>query len=82
MKIKKTNFFFCLLSLQLIRYNSNLVAAIKMLIFLHSTNKDRKDIVHYELFQWPELQEFVDIQQEYVHWLFNKTVSYNLNPKI
>lgn len=53
-----------------------------MLIFLHSTNKDRKDIVHYELFQWPELQEFVDIQQEYVHWLFNKTVSYNLNPNI
>ncbi|KAM7357848.1 HECT and RLD domain containing E3 ubiquitin ligase 4 isoform 2-T4 [Cochliomyia hominivorax] len=57
---------------RLIRYNSNLVAAIKMLIFLHTTNKERKDILHYELFQWSELQDFVDIQQEYIQWLFNK----------
>lgn len=63
--------------LQLVRFNSNLVAALKMLLFLHYVNNtERKEKVHYEIFHWPELPDFVDIQQEYLHWLFDKNVRF------
>lgn len=62
---------------QLVRYNSNLVAALKMLIYFHQINKnERKDRLPHKIFIWPELTEFVDIQQEYVHWLLEKNVGF------
>ncbi|KAL9905493.1 probable E3 ubiquitin-protein ligase HERC4 isoform X2 [Glossina fuscipes] len=58
----------------LITYNRHLMAALKLLVFLHRINNtERKTKLHYELFHWPELTDFVDIQQEYLHWLFDKT---------
>ncbi|XP_065359238.1 probable E3 ubiquitin-protein ligase HERC4 isoform X2 [Calliphora vicina] len=58
---------------RLVRYNSNLVAALKILIYFHQINKNaRKDRLPHKIFIWPELTEFVDIQQEYVHWLMEK----------
>ena len=46
-----------------------------MLGFLHKINNiERKDKLHYETFHWPELPDLVDIQQEYVQWLFDKNV--------
>uniref|UniRef100_A0A1A9WLI1 HECT domain-containing protein n=1 Tax=Glossina brevipalpis TaxID=37001 RepID=A0A1A9WLI1_9MUSC len=57
-----------------ITYNSHLMAALKLLVFLHRINNtERKTKLHYEIFHWPELTDFVDIQQEYLHWLFDKT---------
>ncbi|KAI8120902.1 putative E3 ubiquitin-protein ligase HERC4 [Lucilia cuprina] len=58
---------------RLVRYNSHLVAALNMLTFLCKVNKtERKDGIGRKVFIWPELTEFVDIQQEYLHWLMDK----------
>lgn len=61
---------------QFVTYNANLSAALNLIVFLHGINtKERKDKLHYESFHWPELADFVDVQQNYIHWLFDKTVS-------
>ncbi|XP_075163815.1 HECT and RLD domain containing E3 ubiquitin ligase 4 isoform X2 [Haematobia irritans] len=59
---------------RLVTYNSNLTAALNLIVFLHDINhKERKDKIHYESFHWSELSDFVDVQQNYIHWLFDKT---------
>ncbi|XP_059219766.1 probable E3 ubiquitin-protein ligase HERC4 isoform X1 [Stomoxys calcitrans] len=59
---------------RLVTYNSNLIAALNLIVFLHGINhKERKDKIHYESFHWSELADYVDVQQNYIYWLFDKT---------
>ncbi|XP_037933955.1 probable E3 ubiquitin-protein ligase HERC4 isoform X2 [Teleopsis dalmanni] len=57
-----------------VTYNYHLLTALNLLGFLHYINhKLRKEKICYEIFNWPELMEYVDIQQDYVYWLFDKS---------
>nr|XP_014095758.1 probable E3 ubiquitin-protein ligase HERC4 [Bactrocera oleae] len=58
---------------KLVSYNSNLSAALNLLVVLHKINhKQRLEKIEYDIFHWPELTDYVDIQQDYIHWLFEK----------
>ncbi|XP_067645705.1 probable E3 ubiquitin-protein ligase HERC4 [Eurosta solidaginis] len=58
---------------KLVTYNSNLSAALNLLVVLHRINhKERVEKIDYEIFHWPELTDYADIQQDYIHWLFEK----------
>ncbi|XP_036336674.1 probable E3 ubiquitin-protein ligase HERC4 [Rhagoletis pomonella] len=58
---------------KLVTYNSNLSAALNLLVVLHRINhKERAEKIDYDIFHWPELTDYVDIQQDYIHWLFEK----------
>lgn len=59
-----------------ISYDKNLVLAMDVLNILYKTNHlQRKNKLKFDVFHMPDLIDSVDIQQDYLKWVFEKNVS-------
>lgn len=56
-----------------ITFEQNLATALRLLVLLHSINRrQRKEKISFSTFHLPDITDFVDIQQDYIHWLVDK----------
>lgn len=60
---------------QIVRYEKNLLLALRFLRLLYEINHQRRHRVPYEAFSICDLTDNVDIQRDYVGKLLNKDVS-------
>ncbi|KPU78071.1 uncharacterized protein Dana_GF24453, isoform B [Drosophila ananassae] len=60
---------------RLLPYNSELETILKMMQTLCLINNLRDVRLNYQLFYWPDLSDYADVQQEYVKWIMADTAS-------
>lgn len=60
---------------KLLPYNKDLEIVLKLLANLCRVNDMREDRLNYQLFHWPDLSDYVDVQQEYFRWTMHETYS-------
>ncbi|KAH8327387.1 hypothetical protein KR074_004920 [Drosophila pseudoananassae] len=60
---------------RLLPYNSELETILKMMQTLCVINNLRDVKLNYQLFYWPDLSDYADVQQEYVKWIMADTAS-------
>ncbi|XP_017957265.1 probable E3 ubiquitin-protein ligase HERC4 isoform X1 [Drosophila navojoa] len=54
---------------KLLPYNSDLEAVLQFLTKLCRVNDSRDARLNFRLFYWPEITDYVDVQQEYFRWI-------------
>lgn len=59
--------------LQLLPYSSELEVVLKLISTLCRINNGRDDRLNYQIFYWPDLGDYADVQQEYVKWIMADT---------
>ncbi|KAH8259636.1 hypothetical protein KR026_008191 [Drosophila bipectinata] len=60
---------------RLLPYNKELETILKMMQTLCVINNLRDVKLNYQLFYWPDLSDYADVQQEYVKWIMADTAS-------
>ncbi|KAH8339599.1 hypothetical protein KR067_001005 [Drosophila pandora] len=60
---------------RLLPYNSELETILKLMQTLCLINNLRDVRLNYQLFYWPDLSDYADVQQEYVKWIMADTAS-------
>lgn len=61
---------------QYIGYDVNLEIALNVLLFIYKINHElRPTKIAYDVFQFPELTDYADLEQDYLRWLFKANVS-------
>ncbi|KAH8255246.1 hypothetical protein KR038_007527 [Drosophila bunnanda] len=58
---------------RLLPYSSDLEVILKLISMLCSINNRRDDRLNYQVFYWPDLADYADVQQEYVQWIMADT---------
>lgn len=61
---------------QYIGYEVNLEIALNVLLFIYKINHElRTTKLPYDVFQFSELTEYADLEQDYLRWVFKANVS-------
>ncbi|XP_034481052.1 probable E3 ubiquitin-protein ligase HERC4 isoform X2 [Drosophila innubila] len=64
---------------KLLPNNKDLEIVLRLLDNLCRVNNLREDRLSYQLFHWPDLMDYVDVQQEYFRWtMFESTNDFNI----
>ncbi|XP_017023158.1 probable E3 ubiquitin-protein ligase HERC4 isoform X2 [Drosophila kikkawai] len=58
---------------RLLPYSSELEVILKLISTLCAINNRRDDRLNYQVFYWPDLGDYADVQQEYVKWIMADT---------
>lgn len=59
--------------------NRDLEIVLRLLHNLCRVNNLREDRLNYQLFHWPDLTDYVDVQQEYFRWImFESNSEFNI----
>ncbi|KAH8302427.1 hypothetical protein KR044_006384, partial [Drosophila immigrans] len=62
-----------------LNHNKDLEVLLRMLNTLVTINGRREDRLHYQQFHLPDLTDYVDVQQEYLHWVLSeKCAQFNI----
>lgn len=48
---------------------------LRLLENLCRVNDNRDERLNYQLFHWPDLSDYVDVQQEYLRWIMPETAA-------
>ncbi|XP_032598724.1 probable E3 ubiquitin-protein ligase HERC4 isoform X1 [Drosophila grimshawi] len=59
-------------------YNSDLETVLRLLAHLCHVNDQRDERLNYQLFHWPDLSDYVDVQQEYLSWIMSDSNEFNI----
>ncbi|XP_017842940.1 probable E3 ubiquitin-protein ligase HERC4 isoform X1 [Drosophila busckii] len=58
---------------KLLPYNSELDDVLRLLDHLCRVNNKREERLNYQLFHWPDVSDYIDVQQEYLRWIISDT---------
>ncbi|XP_020812495.1 probable E3 ubiquitin-protein ligase HERC4 isoform X2 [Drosophila serrata] len=58
---------------RLLPYSSDLEVILKLISTLCAINNRRDERLNYQVFYWPDLADYADVQQEYVKWIMADT---------
>ncbi|EDX08786.1 probable E3 ubiquitin-protein ligase HERC4 isoform X2 [Drosophila simulans] len=58
---------------QLLPYNTELEVILTLMKTLCQINNERDDRLNYQIFYWPDLSDYADVQHEYIKWIMAST---------
>ncbi|XP_033158858.1 probable E3 ubiquitin-protein ligase HERC4 isoform X2 [Drosophila mauritiana] len=58
---------------QLLPYNTDLEVILTLMKTLCQINNERDDRLNYQIFYWPDLSDYADVQHEYIKWIMAGT---------
>ncbi|EDW50031.1 probable E3 ubiquitin-protein ligase HERC4 isoform X2 [Drosophila sechellia] len=58
---------------QLLPYNTELEVILTLMKTLCQINNERDDRLNYQIFYWPDLSDYADVQHEYIKWIMAGT---------